>query len=147
MWKQRLNQLHSNQEADQHLCFRYLDSTIPPSTSIIQNFKPLAISSGCTAWFVWDLVRISHLVAYLMKSRCPKCLGQKNRLGTHLMVIFEPQREKTNNVEWILTKPDTNQAVQLLEMARGLKFCIKEGEVLYYPCSKNKGADQLCGYR
>ena len=25
---------------------------------------------------------------------------------------------------WILTRSDTNQAVQLLEMARGLKFCI-----------------------
>ena len=40
-----------------------------------------------------------------------------------------------------------NWAVQLLEMARGLKFCIKEVEVLYYPTSKNKGADQLRGYR
>ena len=48
---------------------------------------------------------------------------------------------------WILTRSDTNQAVQLLEMARGSKFCIKEVEVLYYPSSENKGADQLCGYR
>ena len=37
--------------------------------------------------------------------------------------------------------------VQPQEMARGLKFCIKEVEGLYYPCSKNKGDDQLCGYR
>ena len=44
---------------------------------------------------------------------------------------------------WILTKSDTNQAVQPLEVARGLKFCIKEVEVLYYPSSENKGADQL----
>ena len=48
---------------------------------------------------------------------------------------------------WILTRSDTNQAVQLLEMARGLKFCIKEVEVLYHPSSENKGADQLRGYR
>ena len=48
---------------------------------------------------------------------------------------------------WILTKSDTNQAVQLLEMARGSKFCIKGVEVLYYPSSENKGADQLRGYR
>ena len=27
-------------------------------------------------------------------------------------------------IMWILTKSDTNQAVQLLEMARGLKICI-----------------------
>ena len=32
-------------------------------------------------------------------------------------------------------------------MARGLKFLIKEVEGLYYPCSENKDADQLRGYR
>ena len=32
-------------------------------------------------------------------------------------------------------------------MARGLKFWIREVEVLYYPSSENKGADQLFGYR
>ena len=48
---------------------------------------------------------------------------------------------------WILTRSYTNQAVQPLEMARGLKFCIEEEEVLYYPSSENKGADQHCGYR
>ena len=31
-------------------------------------------------------------------------------------------------------------------MARGLKFCIWEVEGLYYPCSENRGADQLCSY-
>ena len=31
-------------------------------------------------------------------------------------------------------------------MARSLKFWIKEVEGLYYPCSENKGADQLRGY-
>ena len=29
----------------------------------------------------------------------------------------------------------------------GLKFWIDEVEGLYYPCSENKGADQLRGYR
>ena len=32
-------------------------------------------------------------------------------------------------------------------MAGGLKFRIYEVEGLYYPCSENKGADQLRGYR
>ena len=41
---------------------------------------------------------------------------------------------------------DTNQAVLSLNMARGLKFRIQKGEGLYYPCSENKGADQLRGY-
>ena len=48
---------------------------------------------------------------------------------------------------WILTRSDTNQAIQPLEMARGLKFWILEVRVLYYPSSENKGADQLRGYR
>ena len=41
----------------------------------------------------------------------------------------------------------TNLPVQLQKMARGLKFGIKVVEGLYCLCSKNKGADQLCGYR
>ena len=52
-------------EANQHLGFRYIDSTINPSTSYNPNFKPLAIFCGCTAPFVLDLVgntedRFSH---------------------------------------------------------------------------------------
>ena len=33
------------------------------------------------------------------------------------------------------------------KIARGLEFRISEVEGLKYPCSENKGADQLCGYR
>ena len=47
---------------------------------------------------------------------------------------------------WFPTWSDTNQAVQLQKMARGLKFRIKKVEGLYYLCSENKGADQLRGY-
>ena len=55
------DQLRGNREADQRLCFSYIDSTIPllainPSFSLICNFKPLAIFCGCTALFVSDLV-------------------------------------------------------------------------------------------
>ena len=48
---------------------------------------------------------------------------------------------------WFPTWSDTNQAVQLQKMARGLKFWIWKIEGLYYLCSENKGADQLRGYR
>ena len=48
---------------------------------------------------------------------------------------------------WFPTWSDTNQAVQLQKMARGLKFRILKEEGLYYLCSENKGADQLGGYR
>ena len=42
---------------------------------------------------------------------------------------------------------DTNRTAQSLNIARGLKFWFLEVEGLYYPCSENKGADQLRGYR
>ena len=48
------DQLRGNREADQGLCFRHTDSTIP-LLSKSENLKPLAIFSGCTAWFVSDL--------------------------------------------------------------------------------------------
>ena len=53
------DQLRGNREADQRLCFPLLGS-YNTSSSLIQNFKPLAISSSCTAWFVSDLVRIPN---------------------------------------------------------------------------------------
>ena len=48
---------------------------------------------------------------------------------------------------WFPTWSDTNQAVQLQKMARGLEFQIYKVKGLYYLCSENKGADQLRGYR
>ena len=39
---------------------------------------------------------------------------------------------------WFPTWSDTNQAVQLQKMARGLKFRIKKVEVTYYLCSEKK---------
>ena len=48
---------------------------------------------------------------------------------------------------WYPTRSDTNRAVQAQKQARSLKFRIKVEEELYYPCSENKGADQLCSYR
>ena len=46
------------------------------------------------------------------------------------------------------TRSDTNRAVQRKKMDRALKFRIKKVEGFYYmyPCSENKGADQLRGY-
>ena len=42
---------------------------------------------------------------------------------------------------------DTNRAVHAQKMARSLRFRIKEEEEVYYPCSENKGAYQIRGYR
>ena len=46
---------------------------------------------------------------------------------------------------WFSTWSDTNQAVQLQKIARGLKFRISKVVGLYYLCSENKGTDQLRG--
>ena len=64
------DQLRGDREADQRLCFRYIDSTLW-STSYIRNFKPLAGLYGCTARFVLDLVgnpedRLSQNEAHMM---------------------------------------------------------------------------------
>ena len=48
---------------------------------------------------------------------------------------------------WFPNRSDTNQAVQSQMMARDWKFWIQKLKELYYPCSENKGADQLRGYR
>ena len=48
---------------------------------------------------------------------------------------------------WFLNRSDKSQAVQSQKMARSFKFWIWKVEELYYPCSENKGADQLRGYR
>ena len=45
------------------------------------------------------------------------------------------------------TRSDTNRPVPAQKRARSLKFRISEEEEIYYPCSENKGADQLRGYR
>ena len=50
------DQLRGYREADQHLCFRYTDSKIPPLPKS-ENFKFLAIFSHCAALFLSDLVR------------------------------------------------------------------------------------------
>ena len=58
------DQLRGNREADQRLCFRYIDRTISLLPKF-KNFKPQAILCGCTVWFVSDQVgnpkdRFSH---------------------------------------------------------------------------------------
>ena len=44
---------------------------------------------------------------------------------------------------WFPTRSETNQAVQLQKVARGLKFRIYKVEGLYYLCSENKGPAKL----
>ena len=48
---------------------------------------------------------------------------------------------------WFPNMSDTNRSVQSQKQARSLNIRIEEEEEVYYPCSENKGADQLRGYR
>ena len=48
---------------------------------------------------------------------------------------------------WFPNRSKTNRAVQSQKKDRNLKFRIKEEEEVHYPCSENKGADQLLGHR
>ena len=47
---------------------------------------------------------------------------------------------------WFPNRSDTNRPVQLQKQDRSLKFWNEVVEELYYPCSENKGADQLRNY-
>ena len=52
-----------------------------------------------------------------------------------------------NPTMWFPNRSDTNRSVQAQKMARDWKFWILKVEELYYPCSENKGTDQLLCYR
>ena len=58
-------------------------------------------------------------------------------------IINEPVYDTTNNLGF---RQGPTQ-IQSQKLARSLKFRMKEEEGLNYPCSENKGADQLRGYR
>ena len=60
--------------------------------------------------------------------------------------LLKPRCEKTG-LRGFRPGPTQTGLCNFLNMARGLKFRIQKEEGLYYPCSENKGADQLRGYR
>ena len=67
------DQLRGNREADQRLCFRNTDRTIPLLPKI-RNFKSLAFFNDCPPRFVSDLVgnpedRFSDVAAHFYLSR------------------------------------------------------------------------------
>ena len=68
-------------------------------------------------------------------------------LNQRIITLKQMSRDMRKHTFLFPTWSDTNKAVQLQKMARCLKFRIKEVEGLNYPCSENKGADQLRGYR
>ena len=88
------DQLRSNCEADQLLCFRYMESTIP------KNWQPLAIFCACTARFVSDLVGnpncwFSHTMAHMALS----CIFQLQKRAEQMKKSLE-QQEKEIEDKW-----------------------------------------------
>ena len=84
------HQLRGNRKADQCLCFRYTDSTIP-LVSKFEIFKPLAIFCGCTARFVSDLIgnpedRFTHDAAHIrcMCSILGMTIGHSNTSNNNM---------------------------------------------------------------
>ena len=60
---------------------------------------------------------------------------------------MSPNTRKLVKGLWVAsTRSGTNWPVQTMKMARSLKYQIYEEDWLYYMCSINKGADQLCSY-
>ena len=81
----------------------------------------------CTLVFAYAKVRFFHNKAHMIKHLI-SCKTVCNVVLVKFVisyVIYEPR----------------------CEMVRGFKFRIEEVEGLYYQCSKNKGTDQLHGYR
>ena len=72
------------------------------------------------------------------------CIFPVKLIKFDILRLFEPRPKKTSSGFPI--RSDTNPAVKPQKMVRSLKFPIYEVEGLYYLCSENKGADQLCGY-
>ena len=72
---------------------------------------------------------------HLQSGKKPKYIVQKQFLN----------KSQENISLGFPTRSDTNRTEQPQNMARGMKFWIQEEKRLYYLCSKNKGADQLCG--
>ena len=62
------------------------------------------------------------------------------------LLLYELRRQKTG-LRGFRPGPTQTRLRNQLNEARNLKFQIKEVEGLYYPCSENKGADQLRGKR
>ena len=51
-----------------------------------------------------------------------------------------------NRSSGFTTSSDTNRTGQLQKKAGRLKFWLYVEKESYYPCSENRGADQLCSY-
>ena len=99
------DQLRGNCEADQRLCFRYSDSTIP------LLFKLLACFCSCTGWFVSDLFG-NHIVGFPTR-----------RLISRLLTLLEfPESQ----VDYILESVSYGEFI----LYSGQSVCLQEASLV-----------------
>ena len=116
------DQLRGNRKADQRLCFRYSDSTIPPLLNS-QNFKHLACFCACSARFVSVLFG-NHIVGFTTRwliystvshylcSDKPKDHPHRGPLplqGSHITTLKKSKfkwKSKSSVKDWILHRPN-----------------------------------------
>ena len=130
------DQLHSNCKADQRLCFRFSDSTIPPLLNS-KNFKLLAYFCSCTGRFMSGLFG-NHIVSfptswliYLAIIAGLKRVTDKRSVPD--IAQYVPYYLPLN----IFTASTKDQAFAFY-------FIFQIYEEVYYSCSQSKSADQLC---
>ena len=100
------DQLRGQREADQRICCRYTDSTMP----LLAKF----IFCACTDRFVSD-----------MFGNCWFSHEAAQQLMSHLIILSRVTRKPTM---WFSNGSDTHRPVQAQKMARGWKFYLYKKE-------------------
>ena len=127
------DQLHRNCEA-------YLTAKLISTDRTIPILPKFIVPASC------------HLL-YLKSSVCVKTVRKPHCWFSHEAAYIFPEMDLGFLMILYLSlrmrKPtsiEKNRPVQSRKEARSLKFRIYVDEGLFYPCSENKGADQLCSY-
>ena len=111
------DQLRSNCEADQRLCFRYSDSAVPLLLkSEISSFYLFSVTVQvglCRTWSETTLLVFPRDGSYVLS-----CIFAKNNSNGYL------SRLMGKPTMWFLNRSDTNRAVQSQKTARDRKFWI-----------------------
>ena len=116
--------------------FSFWNGLIPAWKSVT---TPLSITS------IW----VGKFQIAMFKNCYVQKHSQKGAVWVYLTLSSkwnEPRRQKTG-LRGFRPGPTQTGLRSLRKCLEAWKFCFEEGEELYYPCSKNKDADQLRGYR
>ena len=109
----------------------------------------------CLNFFVKIVNEVAPVTSIKICRPCVSICSERVFLGKNVLLRLQygiSQRVYNNNhlsrlvgkpTMWFPNRSDTNRPVQLQNQARSLTFWILEEEGVYYPCSENKGADQL----